>query len=331
MKIVNFISYRKLISGCIAGMMIMAAASVPGWQVVSAQTPVTGQVVIAPLFEYPVAPEELPDLRQKSDWLMEHFWDNMKFDNHRSVDQNALNDAFQVYGSAAIYASESKVLSSVASLVKALKGNPVLMLQFAKGAEEAFFGTRAVAWSDELYMPFVDGVLAEKSVPESRKLRFRAVKENLKNNSIGSKFPKLRMTLRDGRHKEFQPSADYTIVEIGNPGCDDCKFSRMKLEMSSDIMDMISSKEVEMVFLVADAVPEDESEIRTQFQDYPENWLTGISYGADDLLDLRMTPSFYLLGKKGEILAKNLDVSGVVDRLRVIKKSTEAKQSKKKK
>ncbi len=286
----------------------------------------TSRLVISPLFEYPVAPEELTDLQSKTGWLMDHFWDSMDFSSKQSVDQNALNDAFQVYGAAAIHAPKSKVLKSVNSLVKSLKGNPVLLLQFAKGAEEAFYGPRAVGWSDEIYQPFLEAVIADKSISESRKLRFRDNLKTIKNNAIGGKFPKLRLTLRNGRHLDFVPESDYTLIEIGNPDCDDCKFAKMKLEMAGDIKQFIEDKKIAMVFLVADAVPEDEAEILGYFQSYPEQWLTGISYGADDILDIRMTPSFYILGKRGEILAKNLDVDTAVETLR----SLVASDSKKK-
>ena len=289
------------------------------------------QVLIAPLFEYPVAPDNIEGLQDKSDWLMDHFWDTMDFKSTSSVDQNALNDAFKVYATAATYASKDKVIGSVNSMLKSLKGNPVLMLQFAKGAEESFYGPRADIWSDEIFIPFIDGVLAEKGISDSRKAKYAAIKENLQRNALGKKFPKLRLTLRDGRHKEFQPSAAYTLVEIGNPDCDDCKFAKMKLEMASDLVDMIDSKDLEMLFLVADAVPEDEKEILAAFKEYPENWLTGISYGADDLLDIRMTPTFYILGRKGEVIAKNLDISLAVDRLRALKAADDLKNSKKKK
>ncbi|MDE6330024.1 MAG: DUF5106 domain-containing protein [Muribaculaceae bacterium] len=275
-------------------------------------------IYVAPLFEYPIAPEELPDLQTKSDWLMEHFWDSFNFKSTTNVDQNALNDAFGVYSAAMMYASRAKALASVENIVKSIKGNPAMTLQFAKAAEEAFYGPRAIGWSDEVYIPFLKAVIADKKLSDTRKARYVAQYDNIKANAIGAKFPKLRMTLRDGRHQDFQPSTDYTIVEIGNPDCDDCRFARMKLEMASDLKTMVEEKRLTISFIVADAVPEEESDILTLLSDYPAAWITGISYGADDKLDIRQTPTFYVLGKKGEILAKNLDVAGAVDMIRSI-------------
>lgn len=286
------------------------------------------KIYITPLFEYPVAPDDIPDLQSKSGWLMDHFWEGLEIKPNQSVDQNALNDAFQVYAAAAVYAPRDKVIASINNLLKSAKGNQGMILQLAKGAEEAFYGPRAVVWSDEVYIPFLKAVMQEKAISETRKLKYQNQLNLLKCNALGQKFPELRLTLRDGKHHVFKPEADLTIVEIGDPGCDDCQFAKMKMGMASDLMEMVENKELEILFLVADAVPEDEPELLEAFRNYPENWITGISYGADDKLDLRSTPSFYILGKKGEILAKNLDVNSAVDRVRTLKSASDVKKKK---
>ncbi len=321
----------------LSGMICQSALAqesvqVDSQEIVSVDTqeavPESDKIFITPLFEYPMAPEDLPDLTAKSGWLMDHFWDNLVIKKGESVDQNALNDAFQVYAAAAVYAPRDKVIKSINKLIKSVKGSPVMTLQMAKGAEEAFYGPRAVVWSDEVYMPFVEAVMAEKNISETRKLKYQNQLEIMKRNAIGKKFPELRLTLRDGKHHVYKPSADFTIVEIGDPGCDDCRFAKMKMEMASDLMEMVADKELEILFLVADAVPEDEPLLLESFRSYPEDWKAGISYGADEVLDMRQTPTFYILGSKGEILAKNLDVNTAVDRIRALK---EAKVSKSKK
>ncbi|MDE6559602.1 MAG: DUF5106 domain-containing protein [Muribaculaceae bacterium] len=288
------------------------------------------QIVIPPLFEYPMAPESLPDLQTKSDWLMDHFWDSMDFTNPGSVNQSALNDAMNVYGAAAMYASKSKAKSSVENLVKNLKGNPTLMFQFAKGAEEVFYGPRAIAWIDELYIPFLKGVLSEKSISSDRKRRYEDLLIMLQKNALGAKFADLRLTLSNGRHKEFHPETPLTLIEFGNPDCDDCKFARMKLEMASDLMEMVDSKELQIAFIVADSMPEDEADVLNLLKEYPSTWTAGISYGGDDVYDIRHTPSFYIIDKKGTILEKNLDVSDAVNAIRALTSESKRKSKNKK-
>lgn len=273
-------------------------------------------IYVEPLFEYPVAPEEIDGLQPKSDYLMAHFWDGMDFSADRAVDQNALNDAFNTYASMMPYASREAVMASVANLVKSIKPLSTLTLQFTKAAEEAFYGPRASFWSDEVYIPFLKNITSNKKISEARRLRYANQLNLLEHSAAGAKFPSLRLTLRDGRHKDFVPEKELTLIEFGNPDCDDCRFAKMKLTMASDIEDMLEAGELDILFVVADAVPEDQPEILEQFKEYPENWIPGISYGADDKLDLRSTPSFYIIDKKGRIKSKAFNVIDAVDNLR---------------
>lgn len=307
----------------IGGLIVALGIAVEGATAFAAEP-----IYIDPLFEYPVAPEELPDLQSKTDYLMQHFWDAMDFNNPASVNQAALNHAFGVYTQAMPYADRDEVLKSVAALTKKIRGNAGLTLQFAKAAEESLYGNRATLWSDEVYIPFLREVISNKSISASRKARYQNQYELLKNTALGMKFPKLRVTLRNGRQMDYQPKCQFTLLEIGNPDCDDCRFARMKIDMASDLQDMLAAGELEILFLVADAMPEDQPELLKLFENYPENWTPAISYGADDKLDIRRVPSFYLLDKDGKILAKNLDVTEAVSALRDAKeKSMNPKKS----
>lgn len=274
------------------------------------------QIIIAPLFEYPIAPEDLPDLQSKSDYLMLHFWDKMNFDNKSTVDQNALNDAFLVYTTAIPYASRDVALSSINSLIKKLNTNPTLLIQFTKAAEEMLYGPRAVIWSDEIYFPFLKAITDNKNVSKARKSRYEMQLKTLGNNMIGKKFPTSRLTLRNGQQKDYRPEKEYTLIEFGNPDCDNCRFAKTKISMAYDLEELVEEGKLEILFIVADAVPEEQSQLLEQFNTYPAYWTPAICYGGDDIYDIRATPSFYILNQKGEIVAKNLEVSNAIDTLR---------------
>lgn len=278
-----------------------------------------GKIYIEPLFEYPIAPEELPDLQSKSDYLMCHFWDEMDFSVDKAVDQTALNDAFRAYMGPALFASRDVVLGSVNDLAKKIKGHPIQALQFTKAAEEVLFGKRAEFWSDETYMPFIKTLVAEKKVPESRRQRYAAQLEMMERNGIGKKFPKTRLTLRSGRQLDYQPEMDYTLVMFADPACEDCGFAMTKLTMAGDLAEWISGRELEIVMIVPDAVPEDQTRILEAFKGYPEEWTAGIAYGAGEVFDIRLAPDFYIVGPGGKIAGKNLSVAEAVEKLRDLK------------
>ncbi len=283
-------------------------------------------IIIEPIFEYPTPPEEFEGLTERSNYLMDHFWDSFDFTRKTAVDQNALNDAFGVFTTAMRYAEKSKALSGIDGIIKKLKGNPVLLLQFTKSAEESLFGPRADIWSDEAYLPFLKAVTSDKSISDIRSQRYRMQLDMLKRNAPGAKLPEVRLTLRNGRQMDFEPNAPLTLIEFGNPGCEDCQFARLKLEMATDVAEMIDAKEMEMVFIVADAVPEEQTELLRQFAELPDGWTAGICYGGDEIFDIRSNPCFYLVGADKKIIAKNMDVTRAVAEIRKIKESDKKKR-----
>lgn len=126
-------------------------------------------IQIDPLFEYPSAPEELSSLQDKSNYLVEHFWDSMDFKSSATVDQNALNDAFKVYSVPMRWAEKTRSLASADKLIEKISKNPTLLIQFTKAAETNLYSNRADVWIDEVYVKFLNALVKNKKIPESRK------------------------------------------------------------------------------------------------------------------------------------------------------------------
>lgn len=279
---------------------------------------VYSQIIVEPLFEYPVAPDSEDDLSSRSSWLVTNFWSPMDLSSDRSVDQNALNHAFSVYSAAMQFADRGSVLKSVNTLLGNLKGKPTLMTQFVKAAEESLYGPRAAIWSDEVYLPFLRAYQSEPGISPLRKERYKRQLTLLSNTQPGCKAPSFRYRMRNGHYRDFKAETPYTLLEFGDPDCEDCSFAKLKLEMCTDIMDKVDDKQVRILFIVPDVSPDEESEVLSELQSYPESWTPSIGYGIDDIYDMRQTPSFYLLNSKGEIIVKNLDVTDTIDALRSV-------------
>ena len=91
-------------------------------------------IEIDPLFEYPMAPEELEGITAKSNYLIDHFWDPMDFKTKAAVDQNALNDAMNVYTAPLRWADKAKADAAVDGLIDKWSKNPKVLVQFSKAA-----------------------------------------------------------------------------------------------------------------------------------------------------------------------------------------------------
>ncbi len=265
-------------------------------------------IVIDPLFEYVVAPEDMKSLQERSDYLMEHFWDPMDLSKQEAVDQTALNAAFKVYTTPMQWASREITHKSVDKLLKQLKKNPVLLYQFTRAAEENLYGPRARAWVDEIYVKFLESLEKNKKISESRKTRFRSQLSRIKNSMIGERAPEFKFIKADGSEGLYFPMSTFTIIEIGDPDCMECTMARLKMESNVALDKLVAKGKVNILFMI----PTDEEDWKNQTSDYPSRWTIGAAPDIDEVLDIRSTPSFYTVGSDGKIISKNISVERAI-------------------
>lgn len=263
-----------------------------------------GPIVLDPLFEYPIAPDELVSLTDRSNWLMRHFWDSFDFKSKATVDQNALNHAFAVYIAPMPYADLKEVQESTAQLLKKIQKNPALLTQFTKAAEEALYGQRAKVWIDAVYMDYLKAYLGNKKIKDIRKVRYRRQLELLQNSQAGQRAKNFNFTKADGSAANYHPVSTPTVIEFGNPGCDDCRMSRLKMESDAKFSSMVEKGLVNVLFIIPDA----EEGWQKDVANYPQKWSVGTSDEVADIYDIRLSPTFYVIGKDGNIVAKNISV-----------------------
>lgn len=269
-------------------------------------------LVIPPLFEYVIAPDDLPDLQSRTDYLMDNFWNPFDFKNTKFVDQIALNHAFGVYTQAMTYASKKHVLDSVKKLIRNIKDNPGLSLQFAKAAEENLYGPMAVIWSDEIYMLFLQNLVDNKKLDKSKKRRYKTQLDLLKRTALGESIPDIALVTEDGTHSKFQAQKDFQLVVFTVPNCEDCKYSNVKMDISSVVNDMIEDGRLDVI-LIMTGYP-------VKNKDYPDKWLVFSSENAKDIMDLRLFPCFYIVDKNKKIRGKNLSVDNAIELLEMLAK-----------
>ncbi len=287
----------------IVPLAVLAASSVPEFasQAQTSQAPreASDVIYIEPLFQYPVAPEEIISLEDKSNWLMEHFWDSFDFKSKQAVDQNALNDAFNVYAHPMIWADKDVVLKSTDKIISAISKNPVLLLQFTKAAEENLYGPRAMAYIDEVYLKYLDAIEKSKKISKERKARYIRQQKILKNSLIGTIPPHFTFETPTGAKETFYPGL-LTVIEFGDPDCSDCRRAKLKMDTDLKFSSLVEKGKINVLFIIPDA----EDDWQSMLADYPKLWHTGASDEVSDLYDLRSTPFFYVIGTDGKIKDK---------------------------
>jgi hypothetical protein len=281
-----------------------------------AETPERTVVEVASLFEYPVAPDSLPDIASRSNYVIEQFWKDFDF-NQTSVAQIALNHAMGVYTTAMRWADQTVVDKSLDSLFKNLSKNTTLTYQFTKAAEVSIYDPTAPVWIDEVYIKFLNTMLSNKKISDVRKAKYKAQLVTLKNSLKGQKLQPFTYQTVEKKTNRFETIAPFTLLEFGSPSCADCRLAKLKLETNSEISDLLEQGKLDIYFIVPDADSEDGWEY--SLLNYPYNWRVGVGEALDEVYDIRTSPTLYLLDSNGVILEKNL---GIEEMISIIQRNT---------
>lgn len=268
-------------------------------------------IEIEPLFEYPTAPQELPTLEEKSDYLVEHFWDQMDFKSKSTVDQNALNDAFRVFSVPLRWSAKDKAVAATDKLIQSISKNPVLLLQFTKAAEENIYGPRAEVWVDEVYLKFLTALVKNKKVPAARKKKYEDQLKVLSNTAIGSKAPEFSFENVNGDKANYFPMATSTIIIFGNPKDTDWRITRLRMESNAALTDAVAKGKVNILFIVPDKMDGWKNEV----VNYSSKWTVGCGENLKKIYDLRTMPSVYLISNEGNILLKNTPLETAISKV----------------
>ena len=276
-------------------------------------------IVLPPLFEFPVASEEL-DWNDRSDWLVSHFWEPFDF-KQSAVGQHQLNHAFSTWMVPMRYAALPTIFASVDNLIKKLEKNPTLLLQFTRAAEYAIYDPEtAELWIDPVYMKFIEALKSNKKISQTYKTKYGRQLTTLENSKVGYPVAPFKFTSRSGEKLTFAPSGKITLVEFGNPECPDCQMARIAIKRDDTISNLFNEGLLDIYFIIPDI---DESDLTwtQEVMDYPDNWIVGASDDVSDILDIRVSPCIYLFDSEGRLLLKNVHLNDVITTLKQVEMS----------
>lgn len=271
-------------------------------------------IEIEPLFEYISAPEELSTLNEKSDYLVEHFWEKMDFKAKDAVDQTALNHAFKVYSTPLRFAEKSKASSSVDKLLETLSKNPTLLLQFTKAAEENIYGPRSEVWIDEVYIKFLQALIKNKKIQQSRKDKYVKQLAMLEASTLGNKAPTFSFENINGGESSYFPMATPSILIFANPSNTDWRLARLRMETNARLTQAVEKGKINVLFIVPDKM----EGWREEVANYPQRWTLGCAENIAENLDVRAKSSIYFasvwfVDSDGKIAMKNVPIENAID------------------
>lgn len=274
-------------------------------------------------FPYPTPPEALTTLSERTNYLVEHFWERCNLKSAFSS-RAKLAGAFRDYVSFMPYASADTVHESINRLIDKVKGDKNNLLTLGKIAESALYGDSAEVLSDELYIPFAAAVAANKKIPAASRARFEHQARVLANSQVGAVAPALPFETIDGSKSDLSKiESPYTLLFFNDPDCDDCALVKARLAADFSTRQLIDKGILKIVSIYPDSPSDEWKESAAR---YPETWVVGASEEADDTFDMRNAPVMYFLDKNRKIIAKNMVIDNVINAFNVINNAQTAQQ-----
>lgn len=283
---------------------------------ITAQNDSTQQIVVTALFEYPIVPDDIEDWTERNNWLIENFWGQLDFDQ-KSVGQIQLNHAFKTWVVPMRFANKDVVLKATDKLLSKLSKNPALLYQFTKAAEDNLYSPTAEVWIDEVYVKFLKSISVNKKIDDIRKIRYKIQYEKLNNSLLGNTAKTFGFVERNGQNKKIDFGDKYVIIEFGHPDCTDCRIATIHLETDTQIGELIADGKLQVYYIIPDM---DNDEWQRDVSDYPQSWIVGASDEVEDMYDIRLSPTFYVISPDKKILVKNAPIEEILQAIKELVK-----------
>ena len=138
------------------------------------------------LFDYPVVPDTIISLENRTNYIIQNFWENYDF-SAPIRDERVFETTFRDYVNFFKYAHKTIVVSCIKDMMRKAQSNKSNFMLIAEIAERALYAPGAEYWSDEVYIPFLESVMDNNMLKKSEKERYKYQLELLENNLMGNK------------------------------------------------------------------------------------------------------------------------------------------------
>ncbi len=268
----------------------------------------TAQVKTTP-FEYPVVPDSLQTLQQRTSFLVSRFWDNADM-KKVMADTASFNKAFEDFVSFIPYAHADTVKHAINNLTLRFKEDPKNLLKLAYAAEKEMFGPEAQFWADEQYMQFTRPVFTNKKISADDKKHFLDNVKMLNGSQVGSTVSPIPYTTQYGaQHSLHDQKAEYYLLYFYGPECSDCDMTHLRMETDVALENITKSGQLKIIDIY---VGEPTDAWKKSIASFPYEWEAGYSETAGNSIDLRELPRMYLLDNEYKIIARNLNINQVL-------------------
>lgn len=268
-------------------------------------------------FQYPIVPDSTSTLEGRCNYLARHFWDFCDMKKAFSAKAKMAKEV-RIYLSILENATADSAMTGVERFMHQLDKQPVDQVFVAEVAEGALYSDTAEVWIDQLYIPVLRVVTANKKVDKAAKARFAHQLRVLENSLVGSTAPSVEITTREGAKANIlDDNAQVKVLFFNDPSCSDCALARARLHADISASQLISDGALK---IIAVSMTEPDEAWAKSVADYPQEWTVGANPDIDLTFDLRGEPPyFYILDGNNKVRFKHLTIDQVLDVFRQLK------------
>lgn len=265
----------------------------------------------------PTVPGSLVDPADRASYVVEHFWDEMDFnDTIRSLDEAFMEQNFANYVNLFPYVDVKTAESSVRRLMNAADDNRKAYNLLADIADKYLYDPNSPMMDEEAYILFLNAIVESGFMDSDRRIRFESQLTDALKNRRGSKATDFRFIDNRGRQESLYGTADgksYRLVMFYDPDCDVCKSTKEMLSESGIINSAVASGHLKVVAVYSDG---DSDVWEKSKNDLPGNWMSVCSpdgeVDRDEIYVIRATPTLYLLAPDNTVVLKDARAEEII-------------------
>ena len=262
------------------------------------------------LFPYPQAPDTISSFQDRANYVVIRFWD--RFDVSKPIqDEVAFEQAFVDYLDFFPHAHKTVVMNSVKDFMNKAQSNKANYMLIGKLAEKNLYSPQAVFASDEAYMLFLETMVNSSALKKKEKEYYKSQMKKISRNAYGALCPELVGVGLDGKKiKLSEHLCDKTTMLFFNDDeSTNSMMSRLRLSTNVTFNNLISTGELKIVCIVPKKyTPELASDVKA----WADNWVIVMAEDVENIFDLKISPSVYILNEEKKIVEKNLPVEALL-------------------
>lgn len=247
----------------------------------------------------PAIPDSLREPQSRARWLGEHYWMLHDFSDMRlSLDTAYMEQSFANFTTVLQLLDGESRARSVRAVMDRAAEYPAAYDFLADIAGRYLYDPASPLYSEELYLPFVEYMLARGENPA-----LEVIREMILKNRPGTSAPDFEYETPEGHRRRLIRHDDSRriLLMFYEPDCGRCNAVIDALAASTPPEDM----RVLLIYMGSD------TELwRTHASTLPPHWEAGRDaegmIDSEDLYIIRATPTLYLLEADGTVVSKDV-------------------------